>query len=90
MTPTPDPLASGRRRALALVVVIVLLFAAATVAYMRHENSCGGRREAVVRAKAERNVHGFTPERMAAVDTAARVARDHGCDVDDLVGPVDG
>lgn len=48
---------------------------------------CSYYRDQLVEAKADRGVDGGTFEEREAVADAARRARSHGCDVDDLIDP---
>lgn len=66
------------------VALLATLFVGAS--FYRANYTCSGLRDRLVDAKAVRNAGGFTIEQRRHVDDRARAARDHGCDVDDLVG----
>lgn len=69
-----------------LLAVAVLAGVFVGVSFYRANYTCDGLRTRLVEAKAVRNAGGFTIEQRRHVDDRARAARDHGCDVDDLVG----
>lgn len=69
---------------LVAVAVLIALFVGGS--FYRANYTCPGLRDRLVDAKAVRNAGGFTVEQRRHVEDRARVARDHGCDVDDLVG----